>query len=478
MDVVLMIRASLCSPRLARSRQYAAAWRAGAKVPRRWTLITASHSSSVMLTIMRSRRMPALLTRTSRPPNVSTAWWTMRAAPAQSATSSVLATASPPASAIDAATSRAGPPSAPVPSRAPPRSLTTTRAPWAASISAWSRPIPRPAPVTMHTRPSRERPITRSSCGRRASGPSHDLGVVAGPVALLEHALVELAVRVARQLLHEVDALRALVGRQLAPAVLQQLLLQFLARGCSRDQLDDRLHLLAHLRVGNADDGDVGDGGVGGQHVLRLLRVDVDAARDDHVGGPVGEVQVPVGVEVADVADGPPAVAVAHRRRLARVVVVLELPAAREVDGARLPRRELLAVRPDDVALLRGPAHRARVGEPLLGGDPRAADVLGRRVVLLDDGAPPLHHLALDGDGARRGRVHDVAETGDVVAVADLLRELQEADEHGRHHLGVRHAVALDEGEELLGVEALHAHHRRPDPLHRHRVDERGRGVQ
>ncbi len=38
--------------------------------------MTASHSASVMLTIIRSRRMPALLTTTSRVPNVSIACWT------------------------------------------------------------------------------------------------------------------------------------------------------------------------------------------------------------------------------------------------------------------------------------------------------------------------------------------------------------------------------------------------------------------
>src|SRR6186997_3357683 len=36
----------------------------------------------------------------------------------------------------------------------PPRSFTTTLAPWEASISACSRPIPRPAPVTTQMRPS------------------------------------------------------------------------------------------------------------------------------------------------------------------------------------------------------------------------------------------------------------------------------------------------------------------------------------
>src|SRR3954465_1503862 len=41
---------------------------------------------------------------------------------------------------------------APVPSREPPRSLTTTLAPSLASVNAYSRPSPPPAPVTTMTR--------------------------------------------------------------------------------------------------------------------------------------------------------------------------------------------------------------------------------------------------------------------------------------------------------------------------------------
>src|SRR4051812_38441386 len=153
-DEVLMMRLSSCSPALDFSRQYAAAQRLGAKVPFRWTAITASHSSSVMLTRTRSRRMPALLTTTWRSPKVSTAWRTIASAPLKLATLSPLATASPPMPSISSTTCCAGEVSAPVPSTLPPRSLTTTLAPCRANDRACSRPIPRPAPVTMATRPS------------------------------------------------------------------------------------------------------------------------------------------------------------------------------------------------------------------------------------------------------------------------------------------------------------------------------------
>src|SRR5438477_566110 len=54
--------------------------------------MTASHSSSLMLTSTRSRRMPALLTRMWRPPKASMAVLMRRCPPSQSATLSAVAT--------------------------------------------------------------------------------------------------------------------------------------------------------------------------------------------------------------------------------------------------------------------------------------------------------------------------------------------------------------------------------------------------
>ena len=116
--------------------------------------MTASHSASDMLVSIRSRRMPALLISTSSLPKWSMAWLMRRSAPSQLEMSSVLATASPPIAVISSTTCWAGPASFPVPSIEPPRSFTTTLAPWWASMSECSRPIPRPAPVTIATRPS------------------------------------------------------------------------------------------------------------------------------------------------------------------------------------------------------------------------------------------------------------------------------------------------------------------------------------
>ena len=125
------------------------------KVPFRCTATTASQDSSSMLKIIRSRRMPALLTRMLALPKLSSAHSSMRLAPLKSLTLSPFATASPPIFLISATTSWAGDPvGAPLPSKCAPRSFTTTFAPCFAMSSASSRPIPRPAPVMIATFPS------------------------------------------------------------------------------------------------------------------------------------------------------------------------------------------------------------------------------------------------------------------------------------------------------------------------------------
>ncbi len=142
------------SSAFARSRQCVTACLIMSQVPLRCTWTTESNSSSVIETSVRSRRIPALFTSVCRPPKVSIAAATIDFAPSQVATEAPFATARPPNSAISSTTSWAGPTSPPSPTWLPPRSLTTTLTPSRAINSACSRPTPRPAPVTMTTRPS------------------------------------------------------------------------------------------------------------------------------------------------------------------------------------------------------------------------------------------------------------------------------------------------------------------------------------
>ena len=153
----------------------------------------------------------------------------------------------------------------------------------------------------------------------------------------------------ARQLGLEVDRARALVLAQPLVAEREQLRLERSGPASSIDGLDDGLDLLAELVVRDAEHGDVGDLRVRDQHVLGLLRVDVDAARDDHVGLAVGQVEVAVLVEVADVADRRPAVLVARVGGLVGRVVVGEARAALGPDRADLAGRQLVAVVVEDV---------------------------------------------------------------------------------------------------------------------------------
>ena len=201
-----------------------------------------------------------------------------------------------------------------------------------------------------------------------------------------------------------------------------------------------RLDFLAHLFVGNADHRDVVNLRVCHEMALGFLRVDVHAARDDHVRLAIGEVEIALGVEVADVADREEIAAI-RRRGLLLVLVVVE---ARLGIGRRLEEDRAFAhgfgdrrsVVIEQMHLAAGPVSTdgALVRQPLLRADQRAA-AFGARVVLLDRVAPPLDHRLLDGDGAGRRRVHGDAQLRNVVALAHRLGQRKQSFEMRRHPL-------------------------------------------
>src|SRR5690242_17756659 len=98
--------------------------------------------------------MPALAHNRSTAPHSLVARSTIALTCSKFETSAPSAMAVPPAFKISSTTFSAGLSEPPVPSRAPPKSLTTTLAPRLASPSACARPRPLPAPVTIATRPS------------------------------------------------------------------------------------------------------------------------------------------------------------------------------------------------------------------------------------------------------------------------------------------------------------------------------------
>ena len=110
---------------------------------------------------------------------------------------------------------------------------------------------------------------------------------------------------------------------------------------------------------------------------------------------PVGEVEVALLVDPADVAEPAPAARVPHGLRLLGVAVVLEGAVGLEPHLALLADRELVAVVVEDVD---GAGHRladrAGVGEPVLGADVAEAGALAAAVELVDDRAEPVEAVA------------------------------------------------------------------------------------
>src|ERR1700738_2590317 len=98
--------------------------------------------------------MPALAHIRSTLPHSLVARSTIALTCSKFETSAPSAIATPPALRISSTTVSAGVSDPRGPSRAPPKSLTTTFAPLLANPSACARPRPLPAPVTMATRPS------------------------------------------------------------------------------------------------------------------------------------------------------------------------------------------------------------------------------------------------------------------------------------------------------------------------------------
>jgi hypothetical protein len=93
-----------------------------------------------------------------------------------------------------------------------------------------------------------------------------------GEVAVAEHELLDLPRGGLGELLDDLpDPGNLVLGEVLTAEGRQVVGIRCVPRGGS----DEGGHLLAHLGVGDADDGDIGDMGVGQQQVLDLAGVDV-----------------------------------------------------------------------------------------------------------------------------------------------------------------------------------------------------------
>ena len=172
-------------------------------------------------------------------------------------------------------------------------------------------------------------------------------------------------------------------------------------------------HLLP-FRIGAADHGGFGDAGMRDQHALDLGRIDVLAARDDHVLLAVVDEEMPVGVARADVAGMIPAVAqrLGGRRRVAPVLEEHVRPAHHDLAGDA--GRDLAAGVVDDARLAHEAGQAGRAGA-LVAADARvdrdraglgrAVDLQHRHAARREGIDQALRHLRrAGGERAQAGR--------------------------------------------------------------------------
>ena len=308
--------------------------------------------------------------------------------------------------------------------------------------------------------------------GQRRWGSGREFRVQAAQLASLD-----LPARGLRELGDECDLTRAVVRRGDRLDVLLELGGEAVGRLLPRAEDDERLHDLAAVEVGHADDGALGDRRMLEERALDLERADAIRRRDDHVVRAPDEPEVPVRVA---------------RRSIAREVPVVpedrgglvgRLPVAGEERRRTADQREVsLDAGRADLARRVDHGHVVARGRKAHGPRPdgdagRVRDekgVLGLAVAVVHR-EPQRILESRDDLGIER-----LADR-DGVAEPRQMRELQllELGEHPvlRRSLGEdRDPEPLQEGEPLLGIERSVVHHdlrpvrpraeeRVPDPL-------------
>src|SRR6185437_1987987 len=205
-----------------------------------------------------------------------------------------------------------------------PGSATATRRRWRSS--SWSiatrRPRVRiPAPSRPRTRKPRPRlPSAEYSRRRRpVRGRRTPLGLDLLTVPGYQLALQHLAARIGRERVYEDHLLGPLVVGEILAAAAERVDAAF--RQCRVVAHDEGGDDAAPFLVRQADHGGLADAGVAVENLLDLARVDVFAARYDHVVGPAVEMEEPVLVAADQVAGMEPS-RFELLRRLDRVVPI------------------------------------------------------------------------------------------------------------------------------------------------------------
>src|SRR5436305_3698855 len=226
-----------------------------------FTAMTRSHCSSGNSTTPPTSAMPTLLSSTSMRPKSAMHAFTIASTSSLLVTSARKGSANPPSPEMMFAVSSAA---------ARLISTQNTRAPSRAQATAVALPLPQPGPIE-------PAPTTNAtlSLRRLATGPLLSLCV-----ELAQFGLQDLAVIVLRECVDEHVILRPLEARDLTEAQLVEL-----ARLYVPDHIRD--DNLTPFGVRPADDRSFAHAPVLEQHLLDLTRIDVRAARDDHVLGPI-----------------------------------------------------------------------------------------------------------------------------------------------------------------------------------------------
>ena len=131
-------------------------------------------------------------------------------------------------------------------------------------------------------------------------------------------------------------------------------------------EFEDGVHALAEFRIGQADDDAGAHLGMFGHRGLDFRRIDIGAAAQDHVGEPVAEIEVALGIEPADVAERFPAVGAALGLGAEIMVGAAAAVIGQDINFAGLAGGDLVAVFADDAQArgLADLADRAAVFEP------------------------------------------------------------------------------------------------------------------
>ena len=188
-------------------------------------------------------------------------------------------------------------------------------------------------------------------------------------------------------------------------------------------------------------------------------RIDVDAARHDHVGHAIGDEEIARIIDIAHFAQGEDAGRDMGGGGLFRVAAIDDAMAAgvAEIDLAHLvgaQHRAIIAI-DDGFERGQGAADRSGTLQPFGRGDEGGGAGLGAAIGLHQHRAEPVDHRLLDGARAGRAGMGETLDAGDVIFRAHLFRQGEHALEMGGDHDRSGDPIFLDQRQRLFRVEML-----------------------